>query len=81
MAVVAEHEGGNTDPTGSAGFRGHPNTPSSSFLERPPLSAAGFEHNFNGDTIASKSNIVVLSKGNSGAFQHRGRKLVSSKQK
>jgi hypothetical protein len=78
--VVAEHEGGNTDPAGSAGFRGHPNTPSS-FLERPPLSAASFEHNFNGETLATKSNIVVLSKGNSGAFQHRGRKLVSSKQK
>jgi hypothetical protein len=75
--VTAEHEGGNTDPTGSAGLRGHPNTPSVG-VTRPPLSSASeSEQMLIGDAAVTKSNVVVLSKTSSGAFKHRGRKLVS----
>lgn len=75
--MTAEHEGGNTDPTGSAGLRGHPNTPSVG-VTRPPLSSASESvQMFIGDAAVSKSNVVVLSKTSSGAFKHRGRKLVS----
>ena len=76
--MTAEHEGGNSDPTGSAGFRGHPNTPSIGAAKPPPSSSAKFELIEDGDSAVSNSNIVVLSKANSGAFQHRGSKLVSS---
>ncbi len=78
LAVTAEHEHGNTDPSGSAGLRGHPNTPSMG-TARPPLSAKAEHMNTHGgEAGVTKSNVVMLSKANSGAFQHRGRKLVSS---
>ena len=75
MAVVTEHEGGDSDPAGFAGLRGHLNTPA-----RPPASAAKKELGGDGDEEISKTS-VVLSSANGGAFPHRGRKLISSRPK
>ena len=80
MAVVAEHEGGDTDPSGSAGLRGHLNTPSVGSA-RPPPSRAKHELDVNRNEDITKTSVVVLSNTSSGAFQHRGRKVVSSRPK
>jgi hypothetical protein len=80
MAVAAEDESSNIDRSGSAGLRGHPNTPSTGTSRPVPLAKSG-ERPLHEDAAAAKiqSNYVLLTKHSSGSFQHRGRKLVSSK--
>jgi hypothetical protein len=78
LAVTAEHEGSNSDPTGSAGFKGHPNTPSNGATRLPLSTPAISELIMDRDESVTNSSVVVLSKASRGGFQHRGRKLVNS---
>jgi hypothetical protein len=79
LAVVTQHESGDTDPAGQAGLRGHLNTPSVS-ASRPQPSPPENERAFYGDDHdVQKTNVFLLSNASSGAFHHRGRKLISSR--
>ena len=79
LAVVTQHESGDSDPAGLAGLRGHLNTPSVSAARPPPSAPKNERAVYGDDHDVQKTNVVLLSNASSGAFQHRGRKLISSR--